>query len=198
MRRIPIIALFLIQICSYSSLLAQEFSIGPKVGISQGNITVNGTSFSSGNEKMGYHAGLFARLGGNHIFIQPEILYTNSGGEFISTQGNHTVSYTAKFDKVDVPIMAGFKIAEFFRLQAGPTIAFILDSDLSSNASLPVKPDYNKATIAYQAGIGLDIANFILDLKYEGPLGKIAKSYVGLPTDQRQNQIIFSLGIRLF
>ena len=94
--------------------------------------------------------------------------------------------------------MAGFKIAEFFRLQAGPTIAFILDSDLSSNASLPVKPDYNKATIAYQAGIGLDIANFILDLKYEGPLGKIAKSYVGLPTDQRQNQIILSLGIRLF
>ena len=130
--------------------------------------------------------------------IQPEILYTNSGGEFIRTQGNHTVSYTAKFDKVDVPIMAGFKIAEFFRLQAGPTIAFILDSDLSSNASLPVKPDYNKATIAYQAGIGLDIANFILDLKYEGPLGKIAKSYVGLPTDQRQNQIILSLGIRLF
>jgi len=194
----PIIILFLAQIFTLSPLLAQEFSIGPKIGVSQGNISVNGSTFSSGNDKIGYHAGLFARLGGNHIFIQPEVLYTNTGGEFTSTQGNNTVSYTAKFDKIDVPIMAGFKIAEFFRLQAGPTLAFILNSDLSSTSTLPVKPDYNKATIAYQAGIGFDIANLIVDLKYEGALGKLADTYVGLPTDQRQNQLILSLGIRLF
>jgi len=194
----PIIILFLAQIFTLSPLLAQEFSIGPKIGVSQGNISVNGSTFSSGNDKIGYHAGLFARLGGNHIFIQPEVLYTNTGGEFTSTQGNNTVSYTAKFDKIDVPIMAGFKIAEFFRLQAGPTLAFILNSDLSSTSTLPVKPDYNKVTIAYQAGIGFDIANLIVDLKYEGALGKLADTYVGLPTDQRQNQLILSLGIRLF
>lgn len=194
----PIIILFLAQIFTLSPLLAQEFSIGPKIGVSKGNISVNGSTFSSGNDKIGYHAGLFARLGGNHIFIQPEVLYTNTGGEFTSTQGNNTVSYTAKFDKIDVPIMAGFKIAEFFRLQAGPTLAFILNSDLSSTSTLPVKPDYNKATIAYQAGIGFDIANLIVDLKYEGALGKLADTYVGLPTDQRQNQLILSLGIRLF
>ena len=194
----PIIILFLAQIFTLSPLLAQEFSIGPKIGVSQGNISVNGSTFSSGNDKIGYHAGLFARLGGNHIFIQPEVLYTNTGGEFTITQGNNTVSYTAKFDKIDVPIMAGFKIAEFFRLQAGPTLAFILNSDLSSTSTLPVKPDYNKVTIAYQAGIGFDIANLIVDLKYEGALGKLADTYVGLPTDQRQNQLILSLGIRLF
>ncbi|WP_339923381.1 porin family protein [uncultured Cyclobacterium sp.] len=193
-----IIILFLSQFLTCPPLLAQEFSIGPKIGISQGDISVNGSSYSSGNDKIGYHAGLFARLGGNHIFIQPEVLYTNTGGEFTSTQGNNTVSYTAQFDKIDVPIMAGFKIAEVFRLQAGPTLAFIIDSDLSSSSALAIEPDYKKTTIAYQAGIGFDIANLIVDLKYEGALGKLADSYAGLPTDQRQNQLILSLGIRLF
>ena len=101
-------------------------------------------------------------------------------------------------DKIDVPIMAGFKIANFFRLQAGPTIAFIIDSDLSSNAAGTANPDYNSTTIAYQAGFGFDIANLILDFKYEGALGKLGESYVGFPTDQRQNQLMLSLGIRLF
>lgn len=197
MRRMSIV-LFLTQVLTIATLSAQEFSIGPKFGVSQGNISVNGNTFSSGDEKLGYHAGLFARLGGNHIFIQPEILYTNTGGGFKNTQGTNTVSYTAQFDKIDVPIMAGFKIANFFRLQAGPTLAFILDSDLSSNANNTATPDYNNATIAYQAGLGLDLANLIIDFKYEGALGKLGESYVGFPTDQRQNQLMLSLGIRLF
>jgi hypothetical protein len=198
MRRILIIFFLLFQIFTFSATMGQEFSIGPKIGISQGNISVNGDSFTSGEEKPGYHLGLFARLGGRSIFIQPELLYTNTAGEFSSTQGNNTVTYTAKFDKIETPIMAGFKFAEFFRVQAGPTIALILDSSISSSSSALIEPDYNRATIAYQAGIGLDIANMILDLKYEGPLGKLADAYVGLPTDQRQNQLILSLGIRLF
>jgi hypothetical protein len=198
MRRILIIFLLFFQIFTFTTATGQEFSIGPKIGVSQSNISVSGTSFSSGDEKLGYHAGLFARLGGRSIFIQPEVLYTNTGGEFNSTQGNNTVTYSAKFDKIETPIMAGLKFADFFRIQAGPTIAFLIDSSISSNSSASIQPDYNRATIAYQAGIGLDIANMIIDLKYEGPLGKLADAYVGLPTDQRQNQLILSLGIRLF
>ena len=198
MRRILIILFLIFQTLAFRDAIGQEFSIGPKIGVSQSNISVNGTSFSTGEDQIGYHAGLFARLGGRSIFIQPEVLYTNTGGEFNSNQGNNAVSYTVKFDKVETPIMVGFKFAEFFRVQAGPTIAFIINSSISSDSSTTLEPDYNRATIAYQAGIGLDIANMILDLKYEGPLGKVADAYVGLPTDQRQNQLILSLGIRLF
>ncbi len=178
---------------------AQEFSIGPKIGISQGNISVNGTDFSKGNEKLGYHAGLFARLGGNRIYIQPEVLYTNTGGEFQNSQGNNTITYTASFDRIDIPLMGGFKIARVFRVQAGPVATFIIDSEFSSgNAPGSFDPDYNSTTLGYQAGIGLDIANMILDFKYEGALGKHAESIAGFATDQRQNQLMLSLGIRLF
>ncbi|WP_162417173.1 porin family protein [Cyclobacterium roseum] len=178
---------------------AQEFSIGPKLGISQGNISVSDNNFSKGNEKLGYHLGLFARLGGNRIFIQPEVLYSNTGGEFEDIQTGNTVTYSASFDRIDVPLMGGFKIARFFRVQAGPVVTFILDSELTSgNPSVPIDSDPNTATLGYQAGIGLDIANMILDFKYEGALANHVDAIAGLNTDQRQNQLILSLGIRLF
>jgi len=177
---------------------AQEFSIGPKIGVSQGNIQVNGTDFTTGDGKLGYHVGLFARLGGNSIYFQPEALYTNTGGDFNTTQGGSTVSYSANFSRVDVPVMFGLKMAKIFRIQAGPIMSFLLDSEVDTDNSAFTPPDYNSATLGYQAGIGLDIANMVIDLKYEGALGKHAESIAGFATDQRQNQLILSLGIRLF
>lgn len=193
-----LIACLLPLLVTFNQVNAQEFSIGPKIGISQGNIQVNGNDFTTGNSKFGYHAGLFARLGGNRIYFQPEVLYTNTGGEFKSSQGGSTVTYSASFGRLDVPVMFGFKMAEVFRIQAGPIMSFLLDSELSAAGSGLTPPDYNSATLGYQAGIGVDIANMILDLKYEGPLGKQADNIAGFATDQRQNQLILSLGIRLF
>lgn len=177
---------------------AQEFSIGPKLGISRGNVEVNGDGFSSGSSKMGYHVGLFARLGGNAIYLQPEVLYSNSGGEFSETQGSEEIHYKASFNRLDIPVLVGVKFADVFRIQAGPVVNFMLNSEVSEGVNNATLPDYKKSTLGYQAGIGVDIGNMILDLKYEGPLGKVSESIAGFATDQRQNQVILSLGIRLF
>ncbi|MBS9523703.1 PorT family protein [Litoribacter ruber] len=177
-----------------ASTQAQDFSIGPKVGVSQGNISVNGDGYSSGSNRLGYHLGGFVRLGGRSFFIQPEVLYTNTGGEIEQTSGpGGPVSYEATFNRLDVPVMLGLKFGNVFRVQAGPVASFLLSSSFDGNGV-----EYNNNTIGYQAGIGLDIANLILDLKYEGPLGNTSDSVAGFPTDQRMNQLILSLGIRLF
>jgi hypothetical protein len=177
---------------------AQEFSIGPKVGLSQGNVEVNGNGFSKGNSKMGYHLGLFARLGGNALYLQPEVLYTNTGGEFKETQGTTEVNYEATFNRLDVPVLVGLKLGGLLRIQAGPVASFMLNSEVTQDVGSAALPDYKKSTLAYQAGIGVDVGNMILDLKYEGPLGKVSEKIAGFSTDQRQNQLILSLGIRLF
>jgi hypothetical protein len=177
---------------------AQEFSIGPKVGLSQGNVEVNGNGFSKGNSKMGYHVGLFARLGGNALYLQPEVLYTNTGGEFKEVQGTDEVNYEVTFNRLDVPVLVGLKLGNTFRIQAGPVASFVVNSDVTRDVGNAALPDYKKSTLAYQAGVGLDIGNMILDLKYEGPLGNVSDKVAGFSTDQRQNQLILSLGIRLF
>lgn len=181
------------------SVKSQDFSIGPKLGVSQANISVSGDDFISGDNSLGYHLGLFVRMGGSSIFIQPEFLYTNTGGSFVQKQANGTdISIDANFNRVDIPFMFGFKLADFFRIQAGPVASILIDYKIEDALQVPLEVDYNTSTIGYQAGIGLDIGNLILDLKYENSLGKISRSTTAFPTDQRQNQIILSAGFRLF
>src|SRR5680860_39939 len=106
-----ILSFALIALFAIGNLSAQEFSVGPKIGISQGNIKVDGEGFTQGDSKLGYHFGLFARLGGNSIYLQPEVLYTNTGGEFKETitPGADEVKYEASFDRLDIPVMVGLK-----------------------------------------------------------------------------------------
>ncbi|MCH7414772.1 PorT family protein [Belliella sp. R4-6] len=180
-----------------NSLHAQEFSIGPKFGVSQSTIKVNGDGFQSGDDKLGYHVGAFIRMGGASIFVQPEFLYTNTGGFIIDENNNATVE--TNFNRLDIPMMVGFKLAKFFRIQAGPIASIILDQNFGENPIAATQNiDYRSSTIGYQAGIGLDIGNLILDAKYESSLGKIASSVAGFQTDQRQNQLVLSAGFRLF
>ncbi|WP_194776662.1 porin family protein [Pararhodonellum marinum] len=195
----PKITTFILAFFTIGHLWAQDFSIGPKVGFTQGSISVNGDNFQSQDPANGYHVGLFVRMGGNSIFVQPEFLYSNTGGSFIST--NDAVNentYTVSFDRFDIPLMAGVKLANFFRVQGGPIASFILNSEFTDKLQQGIIPDYNSATLGFQAGIGFDIKNVILDFKYEGGLSKMADRIAGLDTDQRQNMLIVSVGFRMF
>lgn len=181
------------------SAKSQDFSIGPKVGISTANINVNGEGFESGGNEFGYHLGLFVRMGGSSIFVQPELLYTNTGGSVIKTDnGNTKTTFDANFDRFDIPLMFGFKFFDYFRVQAGPVATILVDYKIEDALNVPLELDYKTSTFGYQAGIGLDVGNLIFDLKYESSLSKISKSTTAFQTDQRQNQIILSAGLRLF
>lgn len=179
------------------SLSAQDFSIGPKFGVSQANIEVNGDGFKAGDDKMGYHVGMFVRMGGASIFVQPEFLYTSTGGFIIDENNNATIETT--INRLDIPMMVGFKVLRFFRFQAGPIASILLDQSFGEDPIAATQNiDYRSSTIGYQAGIGLDLGNLILDAKYESSLGKIAGSVAGFETDQRQTQLVVSAGFRLF
>src|SRR5690606_36896165 len=119
LKRMKIKNLFIAAVAflAVSNVSAQEFSIGPKIGLSQGNVEVNGNGFSKGNSKIGYHVGLFSRLGGHSIYLQPEVLYTNTGGEFKEVQGSNEVNYEGSFNRLDVTVLVGLKFADFFRVE---------------------------------------------------------------------------------
>lgn len=189
--------LLIIAIVITGFVKAQDFSIGPKFGVSQANIKVSGDGYTSGDDKMGYHIGMFVRMGGASIFVQPEFLYTNTGG-FIFDENNKATIET-NFNRLDIPMMVGFKMLGFFRAQAGPIASILLNQSFGNDPITATQNiDYRGSTIGYQAGIGLDLGNLILDVKYESSLGKIAGSVAGFQTDQRQTQLVLSAGFRLF
>jgi hypothetical protein len=61
-----------------------------------------------------------------------------------------------------------------------------------------IKSGYKDATIGYQAGVGLDLWNLVIDAKYEGNLSTFGDELFGFPTDQNNNQWIVSVGFKLF
>jgi len=182
---------------------AQEFTLGPKFGLSSTKIDFDRENFIPGDAQTGYHVGLFTRISFGGFFIQPEALYTKTNGSFQINSpqpggGTGTSTFSEDFNRLDIPVMLGFRFFKFLRLQAGPIASIDINSDLRDASNTIQDVDYEKATLGYQAGIGLDIGNFILDAKYESSLSTITKNIGSLNTDQRINQFVLSVGFKLF
>ncbi|MDF9797711.1 hypothetical protein OKW21_002974 [Catalinimonas alkaloidigena] len=209
MKRILLITAAL-SIFAFSSSYAQLFTMGPKIGISSSKISVDDAeAIASGDAAVGFHAGAFARISILGFYVQPEALFTSAKGNIVidddNLENNAESIQELTYNKLDVPVMLGFKIGPLIRLNAGPTFSFILGDDIRNDAGAAidqVEQDYNSANVGYQVGVGLDISKIIIDLKYENNLSALGESvtFAGetFPTDMRNRLFQLSLGYKLF
>jgi len=179
-----------------------QFTLGPRVGFSSSSIdfdpfTIGGETISSGNATTGFHVGIFSRITLGFLYIQPEALFTQSGGEIQLDDGVLNDIREIEFNKLDFPVMLGTRFLKVLRVQAGPTLSLLLDAKVAGLEE-EIKSGYKDATIGYQAGVGLDLWNLVLDLKYEGNLSTFGDELFGFATDQTNNQWILSVGFKLF
>ena len=152
----------------------------------------------------GFQAGFFGRISIASIYVQPEILFSTSTTEVQVQeidQGTIQETYNTeqKFNKIDVPLMAGWKFGPA-RLQLGPVASIVLSNQSAIEAATNAKEEFNKATWGYQVGAGLDLfSTLTLDIKYEGSLSKFGDGVViggnEREFDSRPNQFILSLGL---
>lgn len=181
---------------------------GIKAGLSASKIEINeirdGSLFKGGESVTGYHAGVFARQKMGMFFIQPELIFTSSGGKINVTPPPSSTTMPNPYDleitynKIDVPILLGIKIANFIRIQAGPTGSYLLSSEEKNSATgaiTDILANYNQFSVAYQAGVGLDIGRFTLDLRYEDNLSDFGDKIGNFNTDQRNQQYLLSIGM---
>jgi hypothetical protein len=190
------LALVMISFVGFS----QNFSVGPKIGMSSSKLDLKEKNYVPGDAEFGYHVGAFARIGGIGFFVQPEVLFTQTKGtySFSSSSGSTPSQLKANFNRLDMPVMMGMRMMKIFRIQAGPIASFDINSGLKNSLGADQKVDFKKATFGYQAGVGLDIGNFIVDAKYESSLGNVIDNVAGFNTDQRLAQWILSVGFKLF
>jgi hypothetical protein len=138
------------------------------------------------------------------LYIQPEVLFSTSTTEVQIQEIDQgtvvdEVTKEQKFNKIDVPLMAGWKFGPA-RIQFGPVASIVLSNESAIEAAYDYEEEFNKATWGYQVGAGLDLfSTLTLDIKYEGSLSKFGDGIVVGDTkrefDSRPNQFIFSLGI---
>lgn len=207
---------------------AQFLKFGVKGGVSSSNVkfsdmndlknltTTDGlTDFAleQSKSKLGLHFGVFARIKVTSIWIQPEILFTQTKNEVELSYVNSTndalsVVKEQKFNKIDVPVIIGWKFGPA-RLGLGPVASIMLSekdelkdklADLAGMTSDDVESKFKNAVFGYQLVAGVDILKFAtFDIKYEGNLSKLGSGITlggdNYKFDQRNPQWIFSLGI---
>jgi hypothetical protein len=160
---------------NFSNLKTEGLTIS-KPGASVQDFFKNNTA-----NRTGYVVGAYARIG-RKLFIQPEVLLSSKGGTFeIFKNGSTTpVNVDVKFSQIDIPVLIGLKLGPL-RLNAGPMASLNVGQGSQLGDALKVYTTQNinktiqQATFGYQAGIGLDIRSFNLDLRYEGGLSNISQ-----------------------
>ena len=179
---------------AYSSLTrAKTLDLGPRLGISYNSLKIrkNREAFITDN-KFGYQIGGFARIKLLSFYAQPELLVT--GSSVGVKRSIDAKDITLSFTKLDAPIMFGYSFFSL-RAQLGPTFSLLLNAAHKGEKQL--EKCYQKISLGYQLGVGIDIWKLMLDLKYEGNLSRFGQKIVGVDTDHRLRQFIFSIGFKV-
>jgi len=181
---------------------AQKNGFGLKGGLSSTQVNFEADQLVPSDAQLGYHLGVFARFGGIGFFVQPEVLFTQTSGKFKlelpPVSSVSPVEYEAKFNRLDIPVMAGFRMLKIIRVMAGPIASFNIDSSLENAGKTVQNIDFKNATLGYQAGVGVDLGNISIEGKYEGGLSKFTENVGSYTADNRVNQWVLSVGLKLF
>ncbi|WP_256007339.1 porin family protein [Pedobacter deserti] len=195
MKKILLVALLTgFNLAAFSQLMP-SFQLGLKAGANLSKLSTENT-FSSDN-RAGYFAGLWARVGAAGIHLQPELYLSGKNTTLTNSAGQEN---KVKFTSMDVPILVGTKLGAAgvgLRFNTGPVISFILDDEQSFGdaASSAFSGDFKGQNIAWQLGAGLDIGSLGVDLRYEAGLSKLGEDqYEG----QKLRLFTFGLAYKLF
>ena len=186
------------------NLSAQNASFGIKGGLNYGATgeyesfsDVSGdftSSFEDGENKTGFHAGLFAQFEVLGIFIQPELMYTELNTEYSA--------FDYKLSKIDAPVLVGINILGPLNIKAGPSFQYIVDNKIKGS-DLKIQDVEKDITVGYQLGAGLDLGKLGFDVRHEGSFqdnfaegGNIAADS-GFTIDSRPSQWILSVSYAL-
>jgi hypothetical protein len=198
MKKLIVAILLLIGVSNVTH--AYIIQAGPRIGISTTHIVFDKDLRKCYDPEigLGYQLGVLARITLPIIYIQPELLFTSNSAKVEyqckSEINANKQSHILKYKKLELPIIIGMKFLELIRLQAGPVFSILIaandnDADITSN--------YSRITAGYQAGIGVDIHRFLIDIKFEGSLSKFGNKLGEISADHRENLLIFSVGINL-
>ncbi|MEP6583781.1 MAG: porin family protein [Ginsengibacter sp.] len=162
---------FAILLFMSSSLLAQKFSFGVKAGANLSKIS--GKSFKD-EFAFGYHAGVFASIGGDKFYVQPEVIFNQ-----VNTDTATSFSQVYQFNKINsiqlqylsVPVLLGYKLNKIISLQAGPQFGIILDQnkDLLQNG----KDAFKSGNFSVVGGVQLNLLKLRVYGRYVGGITNI-------------------------
>ncbi len=210
MRRIALL-LITVFLLSGNSFAQSPISLGVKIGFNSSKMPTEFSSFGEVKDqaKTGFLAGAFVRIKLPVVYLQPEVYFTKKGGDFESATipqfQNQTFTQQTVLNTIDVPVLLGVKLINLkvvnLRIMTGPVISFVTSKDVSYQVngvnlgSAPNSATYKSTIWGIQAGAGIDVMNFSLDVRYEWGLNNISDN-ADITTKTKLLNV--SLGMKLF
>ncbi|MEN5376531.1 porin family protein [Sphingobacterium kitahiroshimense] len=186
--------LFFGGIVTTQAQLLPGVEFGLKGGVNLSSLKSGKKYFNSDN-KIGYQAGIYGRVGVLGFHLQPEI-YLSSRKTLAKTEGGGETDL--KFTAIDIPVLLGkrFGLGAFgARIQTGPIFSFNL-KDNQQRAIAGLDPQsYKKNGTSWAFGIGADVSSLRVDLRYEMGLSNINNNSKANP---KINTWSLGVGYRLF
>lgn len=203
MKKIILVSCIIIAASVTAMAQLPNFAFGIKGGANYSKLKTE-DDLTDENSIMGYHVGIFTRLGAAGLYLQPELYLGSKGNNFIkiedTSKNEVQASGKVRFTTLDLPLLIGTKIGPGklnLRFMGGPVVSFVINENTSFDSAYQNISDfgnYKKQNWAYQAGAGVDVGNLTVDLRYEGGLSNISRSN---EYNQKQNLFHLSLGIKL-
>lgn len=163
--------------------------------------------FKGAESKTGYHAGIWLgiKLPITNLYIRPELVYTQLSNKVTYKQSTAGVAgfenraTTYEFQKIDIPVLVGYKLLNTISVFGGPSFQYILDSDFDLDDLKQVKSD--GFSLGVQFGAGIELGKLGLDVRWERALSDTETKFVDSNTtdvnfDTRINQIIIGLSYK--
>lgn len=171
--------------CLFTPLSAQ-LKLGLRIGMSTTLLQTNevevpspgGGSFLKldiDQLHFGIHGGLVLQAQLGNFLIQPEVLFNSNRVDYRvdDLRGGNLASTirTEKYQNLDIPFLLGFR-ARPFRFHAGPKARLFVDSSSELFDFPGYEQKFREAAFSWIAGLGLDVWNLMLDVRYEGNFSK--------------------------
>jgi len=206
MKKVVLItAVFLISMLGYG-----QFHVGPQIGYTASNLSIDKDSITNGL-KNNFVAGVFFRFG-KKIYVQPEINWLTQGSVFkYPSFGNLSpIEQNIKLNTIQVPVNIGWRMINLeivnIRIFAGVVANFITNTTITTSGgdanyydALPSEDDFGKTQWQWDAGVGVDVLMFAIDVKYMGGLNNILKdfSYENNTLSSKSNLFMVTLGWKI-
>ncbi len=192
-------------VLSVSFVMAQ-LSFGPKIGYTASKLSTNAEDVNE-DFKNTLHFGAFARLG-TKTYLQPELLFMTKGTT-LGYSFQDGVEQDVKLNTIDIPVLLGFKLIDLklanIRAMGGPVMSFVTNKSVEDvdglSAELPDRDSFKDSSWNLQAGVGVDVLSFTLDIRYEFGLSNMYEdeAFDNFDTeDVKNNTFLVTLGWKIF
>lgn len=179
--------------------LLPSLQFGVKAGLNFSSLKSEEGGWLDASTRTGYQAGVWARIGGAGVHFQPELYVTGKSTEAKLVDADRDAEGNITFTSLDLPLLLGTRIGlgpAGLRIVAGPVVSFVVDKNIGESLSQVTQfSEYKNQAWAVTGGLGLDISNFRVDLRYEHGLSELSKND---SAPQKLNLWTVGVGYRLF